>query len=324
MRVLSIMPGPDTGSNMIFTRRQIAALQRIGIEFQTYYIESRTSIPAMYRAVREVRKIIRSFSPDIVHSNYGTMTSFLSMVSLAFIKIPLIITFHGSDINRTVSDGLARDFFGRLFSNLSVLKATSLICVSAGVKNNLWWRKNIAEIFPCGINMYEFRPMGKNEMRLRLGWNTDEKVVLFNANNPRIKRLDIAEKTIELVRKKWPTARLQVIQNIDPGEIPVYLNASDCLLICSDSEGSPMIVKEALACNLPVVGVDVGDVAEVLKDVACSYLAEKNPEALADAINFLFLCRNEPNGRTRLAEKKFTEDEVASSILNLYNKVIKQ
>jgi glycosyltransferase involved in cell wall biosynthesis len=248
------------------------------------------------------------------------MTAFLS----AFTSCkPLVITFHGSDVNKTPSDGIIKDFTGRLLSNLAAFRASVLICVSRGVKNNLWWKQDIVEIIPCGINIEEFHLMDKRLARLKLGWEEDEKVVLFNANNPKVKRLDIALKTIDIVKKYQPEARLQILCNVEPRLIPFYINASDCLLICSDSEGNPMIVREALACNLPIVGIDVGDIAEVLKDIRCTYIVSKDPQSLADAIRQVFICGTLSDGRKQVIDKKLTEMDIADEIYSAYKKTLK-
>lgn len=321
MKVLSIIPGSDSGTNMIFARRQVDSLIRLGIDVESYFIKSRTSIPAVIKTFFEIRKRIRTFKPDLVHANYGSMTAFLSAFTNSK---PLIITFHGSDINRTPSDGVIKDFTGRLLSHLAILRASVIICVSKGVKKNLWWKQNIAEIIPCGINADDFIVMDRTASRQKLGWNEEELVVLFNGNNPRVKRLDIAQKTVELVKKVHPQSRLQVLNNIDPHLIPFYINASNCLLICSDSEGNPMIVREALACNLPIVGIDVGDVAEVLNGINCTYIVEKDPQSLADAILKVFQCKNLSDGRNHLIDKKLTEKDIAEVIYSTYNKVLKK
>jgi teichuronic acid biosynthesis glycosyltransferase TuaC len=48
-------------------------------------------------------------------------------------------------------------------------------------------------------------------------------------------------------------AELHHLRGIEYEQVPIWLNASDVLLVTSHHEGSPTIVKEALACNLPIV-----------------------------------------------------------------------
>ena len=104
--------------------------------------------------------------------------------------------------------------------------------------------------------------------------------------------------------------------------IPYYLNASDLLLLCSDSEGSPTMVKEALACNVPVVSVNVGDVKERLDGVKGSVLAEKDPSALARAIIGVINSKEIFNGREKLTKDGLTEKMVAEKHVEIYRSVI--
>jgi glycosyltransferase involved in cell wall biosynthesis len=101
--------------------------------------------------------------------------------------------------------------------------------------------------------------------------------------------------------------------------MPLYLNASDCLLVCSNSEGSPMIVKEALACNLPIVSVDVGDVKERIKNVSQSKIVSKNYKEIAGVISNIFNSNKRSNGRKNL--KFLSEQEVAERIAKIYQTV---
>jgi teichuronic acid biosynthesis glycosyltransferase TuaC len=238
---------------------------------------------------------------------------------------PLIITFHGSDLNSLPGEKLWRRLLKKSLSNLAVLRAKKIICVSAGIRENLWWKKQDARIIPLGINITEFKPMDRKEARRELGWNENEVVVLFNANNPKIKRLDIAEQAIAIIRKSIPDARLEILRGTDNNhqQIPLIINASDCLLICSDSEGSPMMVKEALACGVPVAGVDVGDVRERLTGAAPSRIAEQNPVSLAAAIIDILHADEPSTGRAKLLADNLTEEAVAGMIHDLYLGMIK-
>ena len=84
---------------------------------------------------------------------------------------------------------------------------------------------------------------------------------------------------------------------VSADEVPFYLQASDCLLVTSDSEGSPCIVKEALACGLPIVSVDVGDVAQMTKGVSQCWVVDREVEVLADRVEEAVLARRRSNGR---------------------------
>src|SRR5690606_17306284 len=100
--------------------------------------------------------------------------------------------FHGSDLNPTPSDGPLRDLLGRWMSQLAALLADGIICVSHGLVKRLWWKGKNARVLPMGVDLEHFKPMDRARCRSELGWQ-NENVVLFNANNPTLKRLDIAD-----------------------------------------------------------------------------------------------------------------------------------
>ena len=320
IKILAVIPGSDNPASMIFAKDQVASINKQGVESKIFFLQSRLSPGQLLKSIGLFRREIKEFKPDIIHAYYGTVTSFFSAIST---RKPLVITFQGSDINKTPSDGFVRDLFGRILSNLSVLRASSVICVSPKLKNQIWWQRNKVHVIPNGINIDLFAPMGKEEVRKSLEWNQEEKVILFNANNPKIKRLDLAELVITEINKNIPNARLHVLKgSTPPRDIALYLNACDCLLLCSDSEGSPMIIKEALACNTPIVSVDVGDVKERISGLKGTFIADKTPVSLAETIIKILLYEERTLGRQKLVDDGLSEVDVAKSIVSIYKKLI--
>src|SRR5262249_21309276 len=141
----------------------------------------------------------------------------------------------------------------------------------------------------------------RDEARLRLGWGLDERVVLFNAGRePKVKRLDLARAAVEAARRRCGDIRFAVLDGyVDPKEIPTWMNAADCLLFTSDWEGAPTVIQEALACDLPIVSVNVGDVPERLQGVSPSCIVARDPEALGGALADILETRERSNGHTR-------------------------
>jgi glycosyltransferase involved in cell wall biosynthesis len=258
----------------------------------------------------------------MLHAHYGTMTSLACILACSK---PLIITFRGSDLNYVKSDGILKNIIGKIFSHISAFRARRVICVSQKLAEKLFVKRSRVEVFPNGVNTDLFRPIPQQEARKVLGWNFIDKVVLFTSTNHRVKRLDIAQETIRLLRQKNPSVRLELLDGLHAHEdVPLYLNGADCLLLCSDTEGSPDIIKEALACNLPIVGVDVGDVVERLDGVSCSKVVCKKPEVLASAIENLFLSNQRSTGRDAIQRDQISEEDVADRILAIYQSTKKE
>lgn len=296
MRVLFVIPGDGRGHSMIFARRQAASLTVEGVEVNCFYLGSRTSPRLLLGEFRRLRGRIRASAPDLVHAHYGTVTAALAAAAAG--KRPLVITYRGGDLNRAPSAAGARAFFARLLSQLAALGATRIVCVSQGLRERLWWRRARVTILASGVDADLFRPEPRTAARARLGWPLEEPVVLFNAgHDARNKRLDVAEQSAEIARGFLPGLRLEVLRGErDAGLVPTLMNASDCLLIASDSEGSPTVLQEALACALPVVSVEVGDAVERLRGVWPSRIVPREAQAIGRALAEIAGARERSNG----------------------------
>ncbi|MEO7872769.1 MAG: glycosyltransferase [Bacteroidia bacterium] len=318
--MLTVIPDSDISSSMIFAKRQASSLNYPEIESKIFYLPERTSLRGLFKSFIKFKELLKQFQPDIIHSQYGTITSFFC----AFTNHKkLIITFHGSDLNKTPSDGIMRDLVGRIFSQVSTLRASKIVCVSSSLKGCLWWNRNKATVLPVGVNTEKFIAFSQTESREKIGWKKESKIILFNGNAPIVKRIDIADEVYFLVKKEIPKCELVVLKgDIDPEQMPLYLSASDCLLLCSDSEGSPMMVKEALACNLPIVGIEVGDVSERIAGVKNCVITKRNYKLLSEEVIKLLNKNERSDGREKLIADGLSEKKVSERLLQIYLEVL--
>jgi teichuronic acid biosynthesis glycosyltransferase TuaC len=284
LRVLFVIPGEARGHSMIFARRQAQSLDRAGVEVESFHLRSRTSPAALLREYFRMTAHIARFHPSLVHAQFGTVTAILA--ALAAGRTPLAITYRGGDLNRPPSKRSFRAWLGQLLSQLAALRAGTIVCVSERLRQRLWWRRERAIVLPSGVDEERFRPEARDQARARLGWPPSDRVVLFNAGrDPQNKRLDLALQAAEIARRRWPGLRLQILDGeVDPERVPTLMNASDCLLVTSDTEGSPTVIQEALACAVPIVSVDVGDAVERLGGVANTWIVERDAESLGRAL----------------------------------------
>jgi glycosyltransferase involved in cell wall biosynthesis len=146
-------------------------------------------------------------------------------------------------------------------------------------------------------------------------------MVLFNAGQePARKGLIMAQEAMKIVRAQLPRAQLFVASDVQPDAMPFYYRAADVLLSASLREGSPNVVKEALACNLPVVSTPVGDVEERLVGVKPSFVVPRNAQAIADALVQILRDRKRSNGRENVMH--LCQDQVAQRVLAVYKSVL--
>lgn len=317
--VLYLIPGEPEGANMIFARRQLSDLRANGLRGGVFYLRSRSSLLTLLRERQRLRRELRIFHPDIVHAQFGRMTAFFA-VSASL--VPVIITYRGSDLNPIPSLNWVKWMVGYILSQVAALRARAIICVSEELRNRLWWCARRAKIIPSGVDTKEFYPMNQDLARASLGWDRAERVIVFNAGRlPKIKRYDLALGAFELVRRSLENVRLHVLDGrTSPSTVAMILNAADCLVFTSDNEGSPNIVKEAMACNLPVVSVDVGDVRKRLDGVAHSAIVDRDPKALAAGIMKVLATRARSDGADKIQEVSL--DATSQVLLGVYRSIL--
>jgi teichuronic acid biosynthesis glycosyltransferase TuaC len=319
IRVLTVIPGDGEATSMVFAQRESAALREAGVVGRTFYLSSRTSVHRIREEQRRYRAVIEEFQPHLIHNHYGTVTACFSVFST---RLPVVVTYHGSDLNPCPSIGWARSAAGRFLSQLAALRASRIICVSEQLKRRLWWNQSRVIVVPCGVDTRVFRPMPRARAREALGWPTKEPIVLFNAGKaPVVKRQDLAEAAVLAAKTQQEDIRLEILNGqVDPARIPLFMNAADCLLITSDWEGSPTVVKEAMACNLPVVSVDVGDVRERLKAVEPTRIVGRDSKELAKAILDVLSLGQRSNGCASVYE--VSSDYTTQRVLEVYEEVL--
>jgi glycosyltransferase involved in cell wall biosynthesis len=319
MRILYVIPYHPTPSSFIFSKRQVSDVQRSGQECEIFYLNTKFNIVNYVKEWFRFQKTIQGFKPDIIHAQYGTITALFSTL---FNSIPFVVTFQGSDINDTKDVHPLRNRIGKWMSYAAARRAKKIICVSEDLYKRLKYGKDKTEVIPSGIDINIFKPLDTILCKQKIQLDVKVKYIFFNANNPIIKRLDIAKEVICLL-KDYDVELLSLSGSVPPDDIPIYINASALVLLCSDSEGSPMVVKEALACNVPIVSVDVGDVKARIEGVNYCYITEQDSGKLADAVKEILNrpgCRS--NGRERLIHDGIDSESIIRKLLHIYKSIV--
>jgi glycosyltransferase involved in cell wall biosynthesis len=303
----------------IFIERQIASLERAGLKISTFDLGRSHAPMHILKKWLELRELVRRLNPDIVHGRRGTIVGFLA----AFAGKPAVITYDGADLLRGESVPFVRQRLGFLLSNIAALKANRLICVSEELRQALWWRKNRAAVIPDGVDLNLFSPGSQAIAREQLGWDVHCPIVIwYPGDDPRAKGLHVVKAAIQKVQSQVPGTELRLIENVEPSSMPLYYRAADVLLCACLVAGSPNVVKEALACNLPVVSTPVADVPERLVGVQPSAVVANDAEAVAEALMKVLLERNRSNGREHVA--RLSEGDIAQRVLEVYRTALDQ
>lgn len=324
MKVLIVIPGQENAASFAFSKAQARELSVMDeIEVVTLYWMPSFNPLQVLGFRKNLRETIRKNNIQLVHVHYGTLVGACALFFSGNVK--RVITFHGSDLNVTKnSDGFLRDIFGRLLSNVANLLANQSIVVADQMKKGLWFKRDKAKVLPMVPDLSLFSPSSKSESRKKLLWDSEQKIILFNGNNPSIKRLDLALTVEKLLQEAGFHLRLQVLKGkTNPAEIPLLLSASDAVLLCSNSEGSPAIIKEAMACNIPVISTDVGDAKQVLQGVVPGGIYLQNEEDILQGFKELFSSGVEySNGREILSEKGLHATYVNEKLKEIYTNLI--
>jgi glycosyltransferase involved in cell wall biosynthesis len=297
---------------------QIEYLRRAGHEAAVFGVDDRTSPGGVRRNLRELRIASQEYRPHLLVAYYGTMVAAITRRAAG--RIPFVVTFRGSDLLGTSNPGWQwriRDRLGRRLSLWAAGAARRVIVNGAGLLNVLPARlQGKARNIPNGINTEIFAPCPPAEARAQLGWELHEKVILFNAgidSGQVVKNRPLAEAAIARTG-----ARLEAISTCTREEVALRMNASDCLLVTSLHEGSPDLVKEAMACNLPVVSVPCGDVPERLEGVTPGGVRPYDAAQLADLLGEVLREGARSNGRARLFEQGLDAASVARRVAQVY------
>jgi glycosyltransferase involved in cell wall biosynthesis len=174
---------------------------------------------------------------------------------------------------------------------------------------------------PNGVDTERFAPRDREEARAQLGWPVDGRDVLFPAAADRPeKQFDLAREAVDELATRVTEVRLRPLEGVAHDDVPTWLCAVDAVVLTSSHEGSPNVVKEALACCTPIVSVDVGDVRERIEGLPGCAVVARDPSALAGALAAALATERSCAGRERIAELALPR--VAQQIAGIYADVV--
>ena len=246
--------------------------------------------------------------PDIIHAHYGLCGLLANLQR----KVPVVTTYHGSDINNPKVLKLSKWSIRLSAHNVFVSKKN--IDIARPEKNNY-------SLIPCGINLGDYPIIDKQKARKLMGLNPNGKYVLFSgAFDNRVKNAPLAEAAISQLTR----VELLELKGYTRDQVALLMQSVDTFLMTSFTEGSPQVIKEAMACGCPIVSVDVGDVKEMTEGLSGCYISDRDPDSIAKCImkSFGFGMRTE--GRAVINKKGLTNDIVASKLLDIYNLLLNQ
>lgn len=319
LMVTTNWPAPGGPRTSHFIKRQADFLQAAGVDVEVFHFRAQKSLLSYLKAWLAVRRKLRASRYDLIHAQFG-QSGLMALPK----RIPYVVTLRGSDILGTVSDRsgkyTAAGKINQRISRMVAAKADAVILVSEHMQANLP-RLESCNIIPSGIDFDLFRIMPRDQARRKLGLPLDERLVLFVGNPKQArKRHQLATAAVDLLNRRLPV-RLVVGWGVPHTDIPVYMAACDALIFTSMQEGSPNAVKEALACNLPVVSVAVGDVEQRIGGVeGCELCRDESPEAIASVLERVLLRGKRVEGRRSVDH--LSETAITQQVIDVYRSVL--
>ena len=307
LAVTNLFPTEAAPASGTFVHEQVESLRALGVDVDVLHIRRAEGRGAYLRLARTIDEAVERSRPDVVHAMYGGVLAYGAARALRGQSQPLVVSFCGSDLLGGGDGGLgmqARERLGVLASRRSLAHTAGVIVKSAGLERALpaSFPRDRVWVIPSGVDLELFVPRDHEEARRELGWAPDLQTVLFASATTRPeKRFDRAQAAFAELERRRPDVELRALDGVARADVPLWLNAADVVLLTSSTEGSPNVIKEALACCTPIVSVDVGDVRERIDGIVGNAVVEPTPDALAAALLTALDAPRDPRARERAA-----------------------
>lgn len=311
MRILIVCSGNarnfDFKKHQAFIYDQVEAVKKLdtALEFDYFFIKGK-GLTGYLACLRQLIQQLNRHRYHCIHAHVAMSALLANLQRL----VPVVTTFHGSDINVPVL---------RLVSVLVDLLSRRTIYISKGLVERAFYAiRKKQSVIPCGVDVHLFIARSKQQSRLQLGLLSDKKYILFSSGfDVAIKNYPLARKAVDQLQDE--AVELLELKNYTREETALLFTAVDVALMTSFSEGSPQFIKEAIACNCPVVSTDVGDVRTVIGEIAGCYMTTYDPTDVARSIQLAFANTQAIQGKTHLA--RFDNRLIAKQILDVYKQL---
>lgn len=308
-----------------FVTEQGESLRKAGCEVDFFLVRGN-----YVKAVGALKAKIWEWKPDVVHAHYGLSAITAELQSI----VPVVTTFHNGETHR---------WYVNLMSSLMSLRAKHVIYVAQHIRDLSYFKAKNYSIIPCGVSLEDCFLMDKAEARKQLGWDPDKKYIMFGGafsntrkNYALLKQaVGILNLKLETLNPKWHIECVEM-KNLTRSECVLRMNACDVFALPTKNEGSPQALKEAMACNCPIVATDVADIKHLLGGLPGHYVLpnkkgngawwkgdEHSAEELAELIRQALAFNGRTKGRDRIVELGYTNDLVAKKIIKIYESIIK-
>jgi glycosyltransferase involved in cell wall biosynthesis len=296
-----------TGKINPFVKEQAESLStNYPVDIQHFLIPE-GGVKGYLKAIISFYHFARRRSFDIVHVHYG-LWSLVPVLNKYFTrkKFKIVITYHGSDINKGYERKIS--LLGALFSSCNILVSDKMLKFFHGN----------SQVLPCGINV-NVKLNRRECTRKKYGWHGNDFVVLFtSAFDREIKDPAFAFEVINnFARTTQCNVKFIELKGYTREQVTCLMQAADVLMMCSKSEGSPQVIKEAILNSLPVIANDVGDVGNICEGVDCCYIIQKDMQEYINCLQMVSRQMLRIKNRKPVIEK-FDNDKITQKLYHVY------
>lgn len=263
-----------------------------------------------YFSTKALKQKINTFQPDIIHAHYGLS----GITAVLQNSVPVVTTFH---------NGETLNWYVNLLTSLFALKAQHVISVAEHIYQKLYFKNPKFTILPCGVNLAECQITEKQEARHLLGFQDNKKYILFGgAFSNKRKNYELLEQSLHIIADS--NIETLEMRGLSRNDISLRLSACDLFALPTKSEGSPQALKEAMACNCPIMATDVADIKHLLGDIPGHFICSFNPQEVASTLSTALRFPNRTKGRERIIELELDNDHIAQRLIAIYESVLSQ
>ncbi|EDT44014.1 Glycosyltransferase-like protein [Burkholderia ambifaria MEX-5] len=316
MRVLVVTnmlagQNPAQPSQGIFVSEQVDALRLLpDTQVDVMVVKGFASRFAYAGSAFRLWQRLRTSRYDVVHYHFG-LTAWTAALVRAFSDTRIVVTLHGSDV--------LGGRLSRAISRMAARFAHACIAVSDEIRDAIRPVNPRCTTIPCGVDDSLFRPPGDEPEERQF------RVVVFpsSASRPE-KDYPLFAEAVSIAQRQTSLPIVERrIDGLDRAEVCRLLQSADAMLMTSKREGSPQSVKEAMACGLPVVSVDVGDVDRMLSGVRhCRVTDSRAPHTLAALLLEVLEARERSDGPLHLERGGYLSSQVAACVHELYRTLL--
>lgn len=320
LMVTGVYPTEQSPHLGTFIKSQVDSLVAAGVDVEIIHPKPGPVLLRYAIAIAQVFLKTLTGHFDVVHGHYGQW----ALIARMQWTTPVVASFLGSDVLGVGPTRVGGSKKGALITRISCWlcsKVDAVIVKSEEMKSTI--TGDHVYVIPNGVDFELFHPIPLAEARAALGWEQDDLCILFGNNPERpVKNFPLAQAAIERLRVQGVPAKLVVASGLPQAELVQYINASNALVLTSLSEGSPNVVKEAMACNVPVISTDVGDVKEIIGRTTGCRVCSQDPNCLAQALAETLQHWRPTTGRQDIAHLE--RSVIARRVIAVYEQVMSQ